>query len=67
MKSPVERALLEHPFGHHPSARLLLKRKMISVGKYPSEAKVQDLAEIGIEVDYQNSDNGEEMIKHNFD
>lgn len=49
-----------------PYARRYLTKKFESMTKYPSEAKAQELEEMGHSVDFSNADVGEEPEFKNF-
>jgi len=57
--NPIEITLKETGFYNNPSARPIIRKKLSGMIKYPSEFKARDLEELGLSVDYQNSDAGE--------
>jgi hypothetical protein len=50
-----------------PYARRYLTKKFESMTKYPSEAKAQELEEMGHSIDFSNADVGECLQRTNFD
>ena len=65
MNKAIEMAVNEN-VNQNPYARRFLTKKFSSMIKYPSEAKAQELQDMGYEVDFINQDVGEEMERVNF-
>jgi len=57
---------VDNNINQSPYARKFLTKLFTSMTNYPSEAKKQNLEDMGYEVDYQNSDAGECLQKTNF-
>ena len=58
MNKAIKQTIEESVFRDNPSARRILSRKLDSMMKYPSSTKAQELEEMGMSVDYQEGDEG---------
>ena len=53
-------------YSPYTNAFSIIKRKCLSMSKYPSASKAQELEALGISVDFDPKDAGEEPIKANY-
>jgi len=58
MNKAIKQTIEESVFRDNPSARKILYKKLESMMKYPSSTKAQELEEMGMSVDYQEGDEG---------
>jgi len=53
-------------YSPYTNAFSIIKRKCLGMSKYPSASKAQELEALGITVDYDPKDAGEEPIKADY-